>query len=413
MVELMVDVWGLSTNEDGFFLIGGKDVKNAQLKLPEGEDRIIFRHETKQPPITNWLKNGNKGAKAIVLIYKKNHKFDEIVLTNSVSAIPLNEKILAIIKNHLVDMVAYAELAPAERCNIFERIQPSFKNSDYMLREMDHNFIDNSLNRCSAGKTGCIPEKFKIGERTPGAENDCNGASAYFTYQSEASGSGLSLTHNVRTAPIRESEIEDDDVIMDEDADAGQCTSALGKSFYINVDQSKVSKRISSIRQTAKHDKCSDSLSSPHRGNDISEVARLNKRKRIEDPENFEELEWETKKYFNSDWITFINRYLGHLLPDPEQIKERHGVWFELVMNVDEPEESKFRCRLCHKYFHTFNINSNQKNALVDGMLGTRAKNLEHLRSHAAVGGNSELFKNIYRVGFSNKIRRQNKKIRR
>lgn len=324
----MVNVWGLSTNEDGFFLIGGKDVKNAQLKLPENKDRIIYRYESAQPSITNFLKNGNKGAKAIVLIYKKNHRFNDIVITQSVSAIPINEKILALIQDHLVDMVAYAEIAALEKCNIFERIQPSFKNRDYMLRELDTKFIDSSLNRCSAGKTGCAPEKFRIGERTPGAENDCSGASAYFTYQSESSGSGLSLGHAVRTRPlsIREREDAEDDIIMTEDAEEAQCTSPLDEGFYINVDRSKVSERISDIRQAAKRDKCTDSLSSPHGGNDIYEVGRLNKRKRLEDPENTEELEWETKKHFNSIWIKFINRWQSHLFPDPKDIKEKHGV---------------------------------------------------------------------------------------
>lgn len=52
--------------------------------------------------------------------------------------------------------------------------------------------------------------------------------------------------------------------MIDGDTDASQCTSALSKSYYINIDKSKVSKRISDIRETAKHDKCSDSLSSPH-----------------------------------------------------------------------------------------------------------------------------------------------------
>lgn len=403
MVELMVDVWGLSTNEDGFFVIGGKDVQNAQIKLPENKDRIIYRYESKQPQITNWMKNGNRGAKAIVLIYKENHKFNDIVLTESVSAIAITDKILDTIKSHLVDMVAYAELAASERCNIFEMIQPSFKNRDYMLREMDHSFIDNSLNRCSAGKIGCIPEKFKIGERTPGAENDCNGASAYFTYQSEASGSGLTLTHNVRTAPIRKSESEDDEdddvVMIDGDTDASQCTSALSKSYYINIDKSKVSKRISDIRETAKHDKCSDSLSSPHAGNELYEVGRLNKRKRLEDPENTEELEWETKKYFKPEWIGFIDRYQGHLFPSPNEIKAKQGVWFELMINEKQPEKSKFRCRLCHKYFHSFGCSANHKNALVDGTLGSRSKNLEHLKNHAGIAGNnSKLFRNIYMI---------------
>lgn len=389
----MVDVWGLSTNEDGFFLIGGKNVKNAQLKLPENSDKIIFRYESAQPLITNFLKNGNKGAKAIILIYKKNHKFDDIVLTQSVSAIKINDKILSLIKDHLVDMVVYAELEQSEKCKIFERIQPTFINRDYMLREMDYIFIDNSLNRCSAGKTGCVPEKFKIGERTPGAENDCYGASAYFTYLSEASGSDRSLTHDVQTRPMRESESEDD-IIM-EDADAGQCTSALGERFYNNVNRSKVIERISSMRQAAKHDKCTDSLLSPHAGNEIHEVGRLHKRKREMDPENTEELDWETKSHFNSNWIGFINRYQSDLFPSPNEIKEKHGVWFELVINEKAPEKSIFRCRLCHKYFNTFLLNTNQKNALVDGMLSNRKKNMEHLHNHATTKGNSELLRNF------------------
>lgn len=76
----------------------------------------------------------------------------------------------------MIDIVVYGHEAKIERCNIVENLAPKLKDQQYMIREFDSDDKDFSLNRCSVEKTGIIPEQFKIGKRTPRAENDCTGA---------------------------------------------------------------------------------------------------------------------------------------------------------------------------------------------------------------------------------------------
>lgn len=140
-VELVVDLWRSKTNENGFLVIGGPDVDNVQLELPN--DNIMYRDKwnrnpkAKQLTLTNFLLNGWSDAKAIVLIYKKDERFEDFKLTERTTSITIDDKVLRIIQENLVDMVVYAEEASIERCNIFEIIQPRFKNINYMLREVD------------------------------------------------------------------------------------------------------------------------------------------------------------------------------------------------------------------------------------------------------------------------------------
>jgi len=76
-----------------------------------------------------------------------------------------------------VDMVVYGRRATSERCQIFEKLHQNFVNKAYVLREFDipESLKDYSLNRCTIDTSPFLPEKFKIGQRTPGAENDCTG----------------------------------------------------------------------------------------------------------------------------------------------------------------------------------------------------------------------------------------------
>lgn len=47
----------------------------------------------------------------------------------------------------------------------------------YVLREVKSNleFNDISLNRCAIENSGFLPEMFKLGNPTPGEDNDCTG----------------------------------------------------------------------------------------------------------------------------------------------------------------------------------------------------------------------------------------------
>lgn len=182
---------------------------------------------------------------------------------------------------------------------------------------------------------------------------------------------------------------------MDEDmedavVDSEQCTSPMGTRFYRNIDKNRVSTTIDEMLTSSQSDACTASLSSPYGSNIGEEVERANKRKRYMDDEiDFsEDLEWTTRKYFIDEWMVTITKYQKHLFPAPSDIKRDHAVWFEYVFDRENPIESKFRCRLCHKYYDKFKLALNYRNALVDGVIGTRQRNLELLKKHAQNAGN-------------------------
>lgn len=65
----------------------------------------------------------------------------------------------------------------SDKCRLFETIDTDFVNKKYTLREFPNNIekADISLNRCAHEGLGFLPEKFKLGNPTPGGENDCMG----------------------------------------------------------------------------------------------------------------------------------------------------------------------------------------------------------------------------------------------
>lgn len=120
------------------------------------------------------------------------------------------------------------------------------------------------------------------------------------------------------------------------------------------------------------------------------EVDQENHRKRrISDGNDYsEELEWKTTSYFQPRWIEQIRSHQSHLIP--LDAVENNKVWFEYQFNSADPKESTYRCRICHKYYDEFKLQSRYKNTFADekGSLRTlKADNkkaiLEHSKSSA------------------------------
>lgn len=66
----MVDLWNSQTDKNGFFVVGGRGVENAQLNAES--DNVMFRekwnHKPGQLKMENFILNGWYDTKAIVLI---------------------------------------------------------------------------------------------------------------------------------------------------------------------------------------------------------------------------------------------------------------------------------------------------------------------------------------------------------
>lgn len=68
------------------------------------------------------------------------------------------------------------------------------------------------------------------------------------------------------------------------------------------------------------------------------------------------------KSYFREEWLTQIQNHQAQSIPI--DVVEKSKSWFEYIWNADFPERSAYRCRLCHKYWESFGLQSNHKPAV-------------------------------------------------
>lgn len=83
-------------------------------------------------------------------------------------------------------------------------------------------------------------------------------------------------------------------------------------------------------------------------------------------------------------WIEIIQKHQGDLLPTKTVLS--HKTWFDYVVNVEHPEDSRFRCRLCLKHFSKMNFPKQSISGFAkqEGVLkANRKKNQEALYDHA------------------------------
>jgi len=138
---------------------------------------ITYKHKfTQTPGLFNFFGNANKYPHAVLFLYAPDG-LPDIKLSQQVPHIKVTEEIRKKLQTALIDMVVYGRRATNQKCEIFELLHQNFVNRDYILRELDvsENLKDYSINRCTIDSSSFLPEKFKIGQLTPRAENDCTG----------------------------------------------------------------------------------------------------------------------------------------------------------------------------------------------------------------------------------------------
>lgn len=94
--------------------------------------------------------------------------------------------------------------------------------------------------------------------------------------------------------------------------------------------------------------------------------------------------------FFRPEWLTQIKRYQSELFGiHIDNLKPKHGEWFEYLFDEKNPRDSKFRCRFCHNNYDKFNFAIQYRPALADAKLYSDAKgNLRAIRDHATNKGN-------------------------
>lgn len=100
--------------------------------------------------------------------------------------------------------------------------------------------------------------------------------------------------------------------------------------------------------------------------------------------------------YYREKWIEMIGTNQKDIL----SIKtvSNNKVWFEYLENKRDPAKSRYRCRLCYKYYDSMHLPSNRKPAVAnkEGVLqNTKKKNQETISEHAKSVGHTNIISSL------------------
>jgi hypothetical protein len=222
-----------------------------------------------------------------------------------------------------------------------------------------------------------VPEKFRLGKKTPGSENDCTGRAFFLE---ERIINVLPVYHDVRC----ESQLDNSQHIFTE------CSSSIQTSDNRSIVVELLHQEIQTELTAAEHDSCTKLLLAPDSGNIRQELDSSNARKRrISDVHDYYETpEWETDKYFTDEWIAQITAHQNKILP--VDLIRNNKVWFEYLFDKNDPSKSHFRCRICYIYYDKLGYASNHKPAVAtkEGVLkAARYENKGVIESHDSSRG--------------------------
>lgn len=237
--------------------------------------------------MANFLKNGRKSLNAIGLIYGFNEPFQKIKIEGKDHVLKVNDDIKKILKDSLVDLVVYTKLCPVNMCNIYQEIYPEFANRKYVLREFPSTIEnDITLNRCAFEINGFLPEKIKLGQRSPNAENDCSGAN--YILEDHI----VDVTTSIVSGHIYASNNNQDQ--------QPSCSSRIDTTEYYSVSEDLILQSIQKISKSTQTDACTSLQLYPDGGDVAATIDRSNLRKRRLSPDidYSEDLEWETEFFF-------------------------------------------------------------------------------------------------------------------
>lgn len=296
LIDLVVNLWNANWNPNKFFTIGTEDVSNADLTTdsPYVTYRNKYSGSTKDNAL--FMLTGNRHLHAIALLYKHSNNFNELTLSAKKPYIIIDDKLKDLIKKNLVDLVVYGRKAPYDNCVLFTDLYNEYTNMDYILREFDNNQegLDRTLNRCTVVSTnGFVPEHFKLGAPTPGAENDCTGP--HFIIER--------LLPNISN-PFEVSPFDSDNFDSNFDSlmqdDSAQCSTSTDLSTYASTSVAALNAEIDKEHTLAQSDTCSALNLGSDDGNigEELEVSNSRKRRLSETTDYSEELEWETTAHF-------------------------------------------------------------------------------------------------------------------
>lgn len=103
--------------------------------------------------------------------------------------------------------------------------------------------------------------------------------------------------------------------------------------------------------------------------------------------------------FISDTWLEQIQKHQSKLIP--YQAVEDNKVWFEYLFNPNEPSMSRYRCRLCFKFYDKFNLEKRYKNALAmkEGILKQdKSDNKEIISKHSKIPGHQMILERLQRI---------------
>lgn len=129
--------------------------------------------------------------------------------------------------------------------------------SDFVGKQIEPKKVV-SLNRCAVESSGFLPEKFKIGNPTPGKANDCTGPHI--------------LLENIVPANVYSDDFDD--------TEEASCSLQPTSACAANQSDENIEEEIRMLNETAVKDTCTISMSYPDGANIASNINQENARKR-------------------------------------------------------------------------------------------------------------------------------------
>lgn len=294
-VILEVNLWN-ARMQNGFYTIGGDQVNSANINIPSTDIKYKdgFIPKANIGAFSKFTVTSNTHLSAIGLLYGNKEPFNAFKLTKEKNSIRIDDKLITILKEHLIDLVVYGSGVPCDKCELFEIIYPNFANRKYTLREIDtnKNRDDISLNRCTIENDGFLPESFKFGQPSPGKPNYCSGTN--FILEDNI----LQAIPSVISSGMYSDDYDDLNGACS--SSVQNCTSSIDVVEYSQVTTQQLENAVEKAQQKSRDNICNSLNLNPNSGNLMEEIERENNRKRVMGVETdySNELEWKSTKYF-------------------------------------------------------------------------------------------------------------------
>ena len=455
-IILSINLWNQLCRKR-YFAIGSEEYEplgRDSIDLFTSSSYVNFKGKflgSGQQSISRMFSNANKVPFALALLdlSREGGQSSTLDISRTRPTVAITNTVKELIKSTVQDLVVYGRKAPFDECNLFNEIYPLWNayEQPYVLRtvnkESGPQIIQQSLNRCSESRKGFEPFSFKLGDPSPGFENDCHGISSlamseqlrqaldphfvpYVPEQDQEQGQDQDQDQEQEQEPgpgpepepeqDLDPEIFEPEVLVDE-IDPGEGTSTntdpqepscsatdFTTTSFRNIDNSaKVIKDMITGHKD-KQDTCF--VAPTMRGGPGMKRNRANiesdipsKRKLVEEILGQElPVRYDISPDFQDEWTTQIDRYQKEFIYSGS-IKANKD-WIEYLYNPEHPEESRIRCKPCSKYFEKVHGTGVLKNDLSkrEGWLGSSAKKTaDKINRHAKSATHNKVVDTITR----------------